>query len=176
MSDALSYLDDLGALPRMVNEGRKLLGTVETPGPGNNPVIMGWAQELGLSRVYTADAVPWCGLFMALCATRAGKTPPAGPLWALNWMNFGTPAGQPCLGDVLVFVREGGGHVAMYVGEDRDGYYHTLGGNQSDRVCVERIPKARLHGARKPPFAIQMPESREPIILSANGQISTSEA
>lgn len=176
MPDALSYLDDLGTLPKMVTEGRKLLGVVETPGPGNSPIIMGWAKELGLSRVYTADAVPWCGLFMALCATRAGKTPPANPLWALNWANFGTPAGQPCLGDILVFTRNGGGHVAMYVGEDRGGYYHTLGGNQSDKVCVTRIAKARLHTARKPPFAIQMPESREPIILNASGQISEGEA
>lgn len=176
MPDALSYLTDLGTLPRMIDEGRKLLGTLEVQGPGNSPTIMAWAAELGLSRVYTADSVPWCGLFMAIVAKRAGKTPPPQPLWALNWEHFGTPAGQPCLGDVLVFLREGGGHVTMYVGEDRAGYYHCLGGNQGDKVCVERIAKARLHAARCPPFAIQMPESREPVILDASGQISENEA
>jgi uncharacterized protein (TIGR02594 family) len=173
---ALSYLNDLGTLPKMVTEAGKLIGTLETPGPGNNPLIMSWAGELGLRGVYTADSVPWCGLFMALVATRAGKAPPASPLWALNWANWGAPAGQPCLGDVLVFVREGGGHVTMYVGEDRQGYYHCLGGNQSDKVCITRIPKVRLHAARIPPFKLQMPESREPIILDASGAISTSEA
>lgn len=173
---ALSYLNDLGTLPRMVAEASKLIGTLETPGPGNSPTIMGWAAELGMSRIYTADSVPWCGLFMSLVATRAGKAPPVSPLWALNWANFGTPAGQPCLGDVLVFVRSGGGHVTMYVGEDRQGYYHCLGGNQGDKVCIERIVKTRLHAARCPPFAVQMPESRVPVILDAAGRISENEA
>lgn len=172
----ISYLDGLGTLPRMVQEARPLIGTLEVQGPGNSPTIMAWAAEVGLKHSYTADAVPWCGLFMALVATRAGKMPPTGPLWALNWMNFGSPAGQPCLGDVLVFVRPGGGHVTMYVGEDRDGYYHCLGGNQSDSVSVERIAKYRLHGARRPPFNAQMPASCKPIILDATGAISTDEA
>jgi uncharacterized protein (TIGR02594 family) len=176
MSDALSYLDGLGELPRMVTIARSLLGTVETPGPGNCPTIMGWARELGLDRVYTADSVPWCGLFMALVASRSLKPLPVNPLWALNWMHFGDPAGQPCLGDVLVFVREGGGHVSMYVGEDRSGFYHVLGGNQSDRVCVTRIAKSRLHGARRPPFKVAMPPSCRPIILTATGTISKDEA
>jgi uncharacterized protein (TIGR02594 family) len=173
---ALSYLSDLGTLPRMVTEAAKLIGTLETPGPGNSPTIMGWAKELGLSNVYTADSVPWCGLFVALVATRAGKVPPANPLWALNWAHWGAPAGQPCLGDVLVFMREGGGHVCLYVGEDRQGSYHCLGGNQSDKVCITRIAKTRLHAARIPPFAIQMPESRVPVILAADGTISSNEA
>jgi uncharacterized protein (TIGR02594 family) len=173
---SLSYLDTLGPLPAMLVEARKFIGTAEAPGPANNPAILEWAAELGLSNVYTADAIPWCGLFMALVAHRADKPLPAGPLWALNWSNFGSPAGQPCLGDVLVFVREGGGHVTMYVGEDRQGYFHCLGGNQSDKVCVERIAKSRLHAARCPPFKIQMPASREPVILNADGSISENEA
>jgi uncharacterized protein (TIGR02594 family) len=175
MADALSFLDRLGTLPKMISEGRKLLGTVETPGAGNTPAIMGWASELGLNRIYTADAVPWCGLFVAIVAKRAGKVPVNGPLWALNWARFGTPAGQPGLGDVLTFIRPGGGHVALYVGEDNTSY-HVLGGNQSDRVCVTRIAKSRLHSARIPPFKVQMPESRRPIILRPNGQLSENEA
>jgi hypothetical protein len=79
MPDALSYLSDLGTLPQMVTEARKLLGTLETQGPDDNPTIMGWARDLGLSRVYTADSVPWCGLFMATVATRAGKVTAAEP-------------------------------------------------------------------------------------------------
>jgi uncharacterized protein (TIGR02594 family) len=176
MADSLTYLDSLGDLPRMVVEARKLLGTIETPGSGNNPTILAWANEVGLERVYTADSVPWCGLFMATVAHRAGKTLPLDPLWALNWEHFGTPAGQPCLGDVLVFVRDGGGHVTMYVGEDHAGYYHCLGGNQSDKVCVERIAKSRLHGARRPPFNLAMPASCRPIVLDAAGAISSNEA
>jgi hypothetical protein len=42
------------------------------------------------------------------------------------------------LGDVLAFVRNGGGHVGLYVDEDASAY-HVLGGNQSDRVSITRV-------------------------------------
>jgi hypothetical protein len=32
--------------PRLIREGLKTYGTVETPGKKNNPVIMGWAKEV----------------------------------------------------------------------------------------------------------------------------------
>ena len=170
-----AWLDTLGTLPRMVVEARSLLGTVETPGAGNNPTIIAWAKEIGgsVKNVYTADSVPWCGLFMAVVAKRAGKTPVNDPLWALNWNNFGSPAGQPVLGDVLTFMRNGGGHVAIYIGEDHDAY-HVIGGNQSDQVCYTRMEKARLKQARRTPY-MNMPASCKPYILSATGPLSTNE-
>jgi uncharacterized protein (TIGR02594 family) len=127
------WLNSLGQLPRMTEEALKLLGTIETPGAANNPAIMAWAAEVGLARVYTADAIPWCGLFMAVVAHRAGKDLPSSPLWALSWAKFGTDAGQPRLGDVLTFVRDGGGHVAQYIGEDAD---LSCARRQSARLCV----------------------------------------
>ncbi|RZL74255.1 MAG: TIGR02594 family protein, partial [Sphingomonas sp.] len=147
------WLDTVGTLPRMVTEARKLVGVLEKPGAGNNGTILDWADELGgkVEQVFTADSIPWCGLFMAIVAKRAGKTPPVDPLWALNWGKFGEPAGQPALGDVLTFIRPGGGHVALYVGEDSDAY-HVIGGNQSDQVCFDRFAKERLKAARRTPY------------------------
>jgi hypothetical protein len=55
---------------------------------------------------------------------------------------FGNYA-PPGLGTILVFSRGSGGHVGVYMGEDST-HYHVLGGNQSDRVSVARIPKTRL--------------------------------
>lgn len=169
------WLDTLSPLPRMIVEARKLLGTVETPGVRDNPVIIGWAKEVGgaTTRLYTADSVAWCGLFMAVVALRAGKTPPDSPLWALNWRNFGTAVGQPGLGDVLTFMRDEGGHVGLYVGEDR-ATYHVLGGNQSDQVCFARIDKVRLRAARRPIYRA-MPATVRPYILKAQGAISAKE-
>ena len=68
--------------PRMLLEGLKTYGTREVPGPANNPVIMGWAREVGIERDYHADSVPWCGLWMAVVAK--GSTWPVikGQLWA----------------------------------------------------------------------------------------------
>lgn len=171
------FLGTLDPLPRMVREALRLYGTREQPGPGDNPVILQWAKDLGdpsVARVYTADAVPWCGLFMAIVARRAGKPPVADPLWALNWGKFGRDAGQPMLGDVLTFVRPQGGHVALYVGESASSY-HVLGGNQSDRVCFAEIAKTRLRAARRPAYSAP-PASVRPYVLGAGGVLSANEA
>lgn len=171
-----TWLDGLGTLPRMITEARLLLGTLETPGAANNAVIMGWAQEIGgpVKEIFTADAVPWCGLFMAFVARKAGKTPPVDPLWALNWGNFGAPAGQPTLGDVLTFIRPNGGHVGLYVGEDKEAY-HIISGNVSDQVCFARIEKTRLRAARRPPY-MNVPETAKPFVLAALGGLSRDQA
>jgi uncharacterized protein (TIGR02594 family) len=124
--------------PRLLIEGLRTYGTLEVPGRGSNPTILSWAEEVGLERVYTADHIPWCGLWMATVALRAGKWIPRQPLWALSWATWGDDGGQPELGDVLVFVRPGGGHVGLYVGEDHAAY-HVLGGNQSDSVSIARV-------------------------------------
>lgn len=168
------WLNAIGPLPRMIDEALKLFGTVETPGGANSPTIMEWAKETGLQAVYTADAVPWCGLFMAVVAKRAGKTLPSSPLWALSWSKFGEQGGQPRLGDVLTFKRSGGGHVALYIGEDASSY-HVLGGNQSDRVCITRILKMRLYSVRRS-YAVGPPASAKPYILAATGAVSENEA
>ena len=136
--------------PAIMVEAVKLLGVAEAPGSINNPVIMAWAKEVGKARLgisYSADSVPWCGLFMAVCAVRAGLEPPPIAVRALAWAGWGTPVQRAALGDVLVFTRKGGGHVGLYVGEDANAY-HVLGGNQGDKVSVTRIAKARLYSAR----------------------------
>lgn len=163
--------------PKMLVEALKLYGTLEGPGTMNNPTILAWAKEVGkeLQGQYTADSIPWCGLFMALVAQRADKEWPKSPLWALSWATFGTRVSEPMLGDTLVFTREGGGHVGIYVGEDSVAY-HVLGGNQSDRVCITRIGKSRLYTARRPIYAIGQPANVRRVFLTAEGSISTNEA
>jgi uncharacterized protein (TIGR02594 family) len=160
--------------PRMIVEALKLYGTKEIVGNQHNHVIMGWAAETGLQAVYTADEVPWCGLVMAVIAKRAGKQIPVAPLWALNWAKFGLQTNVPMLGDVLTFRRPGGGHVGIYVGEDKN-CYHILGGNQGNAFNITRIEKHRLYRARRPVYSIAQPANIRRIFLSASGDISTNE-
>lgn len=171
---AYRWLHDVGPLPRMVVEALKLYGTIETPGQVNNATILAWAKETGLQRVYTADSIPWCGLFMAVVAQRAGKALVSSPLWALSWSKFGIAGGQPRLGDILTFKRNGGGHVGLYIGEDST-CYHVLGGNQSDAVTITRIRKERLHAVRRY-YAVGMPASAKPYVLASTGTVSENEA
>ena len=160
--------------PRHLLKALELYGVTETVGSKNNPVIMGWAKELGLESTYNADSIPWCGLFAAVIMHRAGRPVVDKPLWALNWNNFGVKVGQPMLGDILTFSRSGGGHVGIYVGEDSIAY-HVLGGNQGDKVCVTRIGKDRLSQARRPAYNSQ-PTNIRKIVLSAQGALSKNEA
>ena len=172
---AYRWIDEVRPLPRMVAAARQLYGTIETPGAADNPVILDWAKEAGLSKAYSSDAVPWCGLFMAVVAKRAGKPIVEGPLWARNWTKFGKPADRAQLGDILVFRRaQGSGHVGLYVGEDY-GAYHVLGGNQSDGVTITRIARDRCIAVRQPVYKA-VPATAKPIQLTANGALSANEA
>lgn len=159
--------------PKMLVEALKLYGTKEQPGDMDNPEILGWANETGLSRIYSHDSIPWCGTFMAVVAQRAGKVFPAYPLWALNWTKFGVKVDRPMLGDVIVFKRPSGGHVGIYVGEDAT-TWHVLGGNQSDAVTIARIAKSRAVAYRRPVYSIQ-PANVRVIKMAANGPISVNE-
>lgn len=159
----------------MVVEARKLLGVSEALGDLDDPTIMSWANEVGVGATYKHDAIPWCGLFMAVVAKRAGKGLPPDPLWALNWARFGVdvPDG-PMLGDVLTFHRAGGGHVALCLAED-DAYYHVLGGNQADKVSIVRKAKADLYRARRPIYINQPPNVRVIRVAAGGAPLSTKE-
>ena len=160
--------------PRHLLKALELYGVTEIVGTKHNPIIMGWAKETGLDNVYKADEIPWCGLFVAVVMTRAGRPPVQNPLWALNWNKFGVQVKTPMLGDILTFSRNGGGHVGFYVGEDATAY-HVLGGNQGNQVNVVRIAKSRLSQARRPQYNSQ-PVNIRVVKLAGNGSLSTNEA
>jgi uncharacterized protein (TIGR02594 family) len=159
--------------PRHLLKAIELYGTSEIVGPNHNPVIMGWAKELGIS-YYKDDETPWCGLFTAIVIKRAERVPVKDPLRALSWANFGVQVKEPMLGDILTFKRNTGGHVGFYVGEDATAY-HVLGGNQDNQVSVSRIAKSRLYQARRPEYKSQ-PLNIRKVELGSTGELSTNEA
>jgi uncharacterized protein (TIGR02594 family) len=159
--------------PKMLLEFIKIYGIKEAPGAIDNPVILSWAKEVG-AQDYNHDEVPWCGLAMAVIAKRAQKDFNFQPLWAKNWSRFGQKVTDgPKLGDVLVYTRKGGGHVGLYIGEDKT-CYHTGGGNQLNAVNIIRMEKSRLFSVRRPIYKVMPPNVRA-IILSEEGEISTNE-
>ena len=129
------------------------IGIKEVPGPKSSPAILTWAGKVGrkLGVAYTDDATPWCGLFIAYCMTAAGHTPPDIAVRAKAWATWGQPC-EPTLGAVLVFERQGGGHVGLYAGETATAY-RVLGGNQSDAVNYAWIAKSRCIAVRWAPKA-----------------------
>lgn len=127
-----------------------LKGTKEAPGSVNNPTIINWAKDLGgwIGQYYTKDSIPWCGLFVAHCVHKAGLSFSQKSLSARSWADWGQPC-EPQYGAIMVFSRNGGGHVGFYVSEDSSAY-NILGGNQSDSVNVARVAKNRFLAARWP--------------------------
>lgn len=159
--------------PRMLVEALALHGAEEYAGGADNPVILGWARECGVADVYRHDSTAWCGLFMGVVARRAGwaDQSPKAILWARSWAGFGVAADQPSLGDVMVFARQGGGHVALYVGESADSWF-ILGGNQSDRVSITARAKASgMIAVRRPRWRVAAPPQRRPILITAAGPV-----
>lgn len=166
-----AWLEKEGA-PRHLVKALELYGTTEIAGSQHNPVIMGWAKELGIS--YNSDEVPWCGLFTAIIMKRANREVVDSPLMAKSWLNFGVSTQVPVLGDVLVFTRKGGGHVGLYVGEDNKSFF-VLGGNQGNQVNIVKIAKSRLAGVRRPPYHTP-PTNLRRIYLIVNENTSNNEA
>jgi len=137
-------------MTKWMDIAESLMGTKEAPGSVNNPVIISWAKGLGgwIGQYYTKDEIPWCGLFVAHCLNKAGLSYTQKSLSAREWANWGVHC-EPQLGAVMVFTRDGGGHVGFYKSEDAEAY-HILGGNQGDKVSVVRVGKNRFLEARWP--------------------------
>jgi uncharacterized protein (TIGR02594 family) len=139
-----------------------MIGTRETPGPASNSRIMGWAvrARAWLGSAYGADAVPWCGLFVAECMHAAGFKPPRAfvglraKAWAAWGVSVSMTATRPPIGAVAVFGRKGGGHVGFVTGVYRNGDLDILGGNQGDAVNIRRFGRNRPEG---PLLALRWP-------------------
>jgi len=160
--------------PPWLSLARSFIGTRETVGPKHSPIIMGWIKEVGakvLGVQVNDDETPWCGTFMALLMKRMGLTAPLIAVRAASWGragNWGRELLAPRLGCILVFTRDGGGHVGLYLGED-DTHYHVLGGNQSNSVSIMKLAKGRLaDGGMRWPKGPELPPAQI-VRLKPNG-------
>lgn len=128
---------------------RAYIGLREIPGARHNGTILGWLRRLGAW--WSDDETPWCGVFVAHIMREAGFEIPQHYMRAKAWAEWGARLLPERLapGAVLVFGRDGGGHVGFYVGEDLTAY-HVLGGNQGNAVSIARIAKNRLIASRWP--------------------------
>ena len=158
--------------PKWLVIARSYIGVKEVPGPKSNTVIVGWLRRL--RSWIDNDSVPWCGSFVAAVMQEAGLPYPKEFPRAKSWADWGANLRSTHVapGAVLVFSRDGGGHVGFYVGEDATAY-HVLGGNQGNAVNVTRIAKVRCIAIRWPKGE---PVNGGPVRLAVNGELSRNEA
>lgn len=133
-------------------------GEKEFPGPQSNT----WIEKLWLGlpggRWFWEEIgkrddsrLPWCGAFAADCMQQTGLPFPKHYARAWAWAEYGTNLGRPVRGCIVVFGRQGGGHVGFVVGEAPDGSLLVLGGNQNDAVRVSKFLRGAAKAYRWPP-------------------------
>lgn len=152
-------------------EAEKHVGLAEIPGKEHNPTVLAWLKTLGAW--WSEDETPWCGTFVAHAMRTAGIQLPKAWYRAKAWADWGRPV-EPCLGCVVVFERQGGGHVGFLVGRDSAGRLMVLGGNQRNGVNVAPFLPDRAIAYRWPLF-VPSPASLLPV-YTETGPASTNEA
>lgn len=162
-------------------EARRHIGQKEVPGPGVNA----WLRDLwhGLPggpwfwQHYGKDdsKLPWCGAFMAGVFRKVGISLPARYASAAGWLEWGTRLDTPTRGCVVVFSRQGGGHVGIVVGRDQRDRLIVLGGNQGDAVTEAPFDRSRVTGFRWPP-GVPVPTLATLPLITSNAASSRNEA
>ncbi len=161
------------------------LGQREVPGPGASAWIRSlWMGLRGGSWFWTSigkgddSKLPWCGAFVAHCLQNCHMAHAQRYASAKAWLEWGTKLSGPAVGALVVFEREGGGHVGFVYGRDTKGRLLVLSGNVGDAVCVAPFPLNRVLGYRWPADVTLQPEvglSSLPL-FQASGTVSTNEA
>ena len=131
------------ATPYGVAQTELALDIREVPNAGNNPRIVMYHESTGAVGERANDAVAWCSSFVNYCVEQAGFIGTNSQA-AQSWKDWGSDAtDKPQPGDIAVFSRgsvKWQGHVGFWVSEEA-GNISVLGGNQSDRVRIQRYPK-----------------------------------
>lgn len=159
--------------PSWLARARGHIGVREVPGKGDNPVIQRWLR--GLRAWWSDDATPWCGTFCAAMLQPDRVDLPKHWYRARAWLEFGHRIPLPALGCIVVFERDGGGHVGFVVGYDERGRVMVLGGNQGDAVSIAPFDRSRVLGFRWP-IGSNEPFLAVPLLASNGAASSRQEA
>lgn len=135
-----------------VKEARKYIGVREIPGVRHETKILAWWKAIKRGGIKT-DEVPWCAAFVGAMLEESGIVSSRYES-AKSYLTWGEALSKPYYGCIVVFTREGGGHVGFVVGKDATGRLMVLGGNQGDKVSIAPFSLARVSGYRWPKAAL----------------------
>lgn len=154
-----------------IKEARKYIGLREIKGANHSPEILQFWKDIKRGGIKD-DETPWCAAFVGAMLERAGIQSSRSD-GSKSFLNWGVKLNEPTVGCIVVFTRDGGGHVGFVVGRDAAGNLLVLGGNQSDAVNVKAFGRDRVVGYRWP-ASVPVPVRLLPVLASAD--FSTSEA
>lgn len=157
--------------PKWMSIARGLIGVREIKGPEHAPEILQMWRDIKRGGIRN-DETPWCAAFVGAVLERAGVVSTRFES-AASYLSWGVELAAPAVGCIVVFTREGGGHVGFVVGQDQKGSLLVLGGNQADAVNIRAFSRGRVSGYRWP-SGQAMPLLSLPVLASV--EISRSEA
>lgn len=131
-----------------VAEARRYIGEREIKGGQHNPLILQMWKTIKRGGIKD-DETPWCAAFVGFCLENVGIVSSRFES-AKSYLTWGQKLDGPAPGCIVVFTREGGGHVGFLTGMTIDGRLLILGGNQGDEVNVRAFPESRVSGYRWP--------------------------
>jgi uncharacterized protein (TIGR02594 family) len=135
---------------RLYAHAAKDLGLSEIPGPASHPRIR-LAIDMAADWLDEDDSkTAWCGCIMGLWCFELDLGVPAARYRAASWLNWGMniSLAHARKGDVVIFARSGGNHVALFDRQE-GGKVYVLGGNQSNKVSVAPYSVALVLGVRR---------------------------
>lgn len=159
--------------PLWIVEAQRHIGLREIKGAKHNNFIIVWLESL--KAWWSDDETPWCGTFVAHCMKKAECKLPKYWMRAKDWLNWGVIVTEPFVGCIVVFERQGGGHVGFVVGQDANKNLLVLGGNQGDAVKISPFDIKRVLGYRWP-SEYPLPVTKNLPILKNNENLSKNES
>lgn len=134
--------------PKWVSTARQLIGLDEVAGKEHAPEILQMWKDIKRGGIKD-DETPWCAAFVGAMLERSGIKSSRYES-AKSYLSWGVKIDQPMHGCVVVFEREGGGHVGFVVGKTANDDLLVLGGNQGNEVNIKAFPRSRVVGYRWP--------------------------
>lgn len=146
-------------------------GVKEIKGAQHAPEILQMWRDIKRGGIKD-DETPWCAAFVGAMLERAGVKSSRFES-AKSYLDWGQHLVNPVPGCIVVFTRQGGGHVGFAVGRDKAGNLLILGGNQSDAVNIKAFPVSRVTGYRWP---AGVPVPNEPLPTLSGAELSGRES
>lgn len=134
--------------PEWITQAKKRIGLKEIKGEKHNQQIVDFWKAIKRGGIKD-DETPWCSGFVGAMLELSGIVSSRFES-ARSYLDWGVKLNKPCYGCIVVFSRDGGGHVGFVVGKDAKGNLLVLGGNQGDAVNVRSFPLSRVTGYRYP--------------------------
>lgn len=156
---------------KWIIEAKKEIGVRERKDGTSEPRIIQYWKDIKRSGIKD-EKVPWCAGFVGAMLERSGIQSTRFES-AKSYETWGIKLPSPVPGCIVVFTRDGGGHVGFVVGKTPTGDLMVLGGNQSDAVNVKAFSTSRVTSYRWP-SGEPIPDDRSLQLMT--GVRSTSES